>query len=1266
MLFMFCQHANAQSWKNESNLNHVRFESTAVQYKDDIYVFNGFGTGLKVQPTVEKYDAGTKKWSVVASSSVLYGNAVTHNGIVRNGNEVWIIGGRLGRHPGKVTSDVFIYNLETAKWRRGPSMPVPVAAGGAAVINNRIHWFGGLDKNANCDVANHYVYDLNMKSAGWQNITAVAAMPNPRNHFATVVHDGLIYAIGGQFGHDNCGGLRGKDTTLVHAFNPSTNKWVKKANLPAKQSHMEPSSFSYAGAIYIVGGEQQGNKVFRYDAKKNDWDTVLNLQQTLVAPVARVIDNRLYIASGGAPNAQSPTNKMVSTSMAPLLLPNATIPTTPSEPMPTETVPTIGNVSTVVLEAEYFDSRNRSTTHEWITNNLSGASNNASVITTPDYGSIKHSTADSPTLSYFAYFDQPGDWYVWIRGWGDTNSKGQGSSDSLHVGLNGAVSATADKMDDFPSGWNWSNSTRDPQRAKISIPAKGIHAVNLWMREDGLAVDKILLTNDPAYTPTGVGPVHFDGTSTNTEADPEDTAESEPSEPTEQADTEQADTEQADTEQADTESTENNNTDTAVSNEGLVAVEIEVYQSKTDGSRSWIKSNLAGASGEALVTSPNTGKINFKPDAVKLDYRMYFAQAGEYYVWLRGYGDTVGNEGKNDSIHVGLNNNAANAKVLENFPARWSWSNKQRGGGVVKMTIPSIGWHQINLWMREDGLALDKLLLVKDASFVPTGEGTAVANNPTTETDAPADNGGDEDTGNVDNDANELEVDQDTTPETGTNDDTEQTVNTSGTDITIEMENYSIKQDVGNIRWIATSKAGASGGSAMVTTPDAGKINFSANGAAMLAYAVNFSQPGNYLVSVRGFGDTVGKEGKSDSVYVGLNNQHTKAQALQNFPKAWTWSDEKRGGGVVTVSVPSAGTHTVNVWMREDGLILDQLRLTKATDSQAPTDNASEPNDVAANGNDAQSSGVILSQATWRMINTANGSKVHARHEAGGVEFQGKMYVLGGRGTRKVSVYDPQANTWTHKSASPIELNHFQPVVFGNKIWVIGAFTGKYPNETSVPHIYTYTPATDKWEKAGTIPQQRRRGSAGAVAHNGLIYIVAGNNNGHKLGSKKWFDSYNPATGEWKVLQDAPSARDHATVSVSNNKLVIAAGRESKFPNVFGNTLAKTDVYDFSKQSWSQGKNIPTQRAGTMTVTVGDEIIVIGGEALNSPANLAKKQVEAYNVKSNNWRSLQPLKIGRHGGGAAVIGDLLHVVSGSEKIGGAPESTAHEVIKITR
>jgi len=278
-----------------------RSEAAAVEYKGELYVFNGFSKGLSIGNSIEKYNPGTKQWKIIGSTSVAHGTAVSHTGTVLVGNEVWLIGGRIGSHPGKVTQNVWVFNLDKRTWRKGPKLPKPMAGGGAALVNNKIYLFGGMDANAKCDVNFHYVYNLAKPSSGWQNKTASAGMPSARNHFSTVVVNKIIYAIGGQHGHDGCPTKRGGNVALVHSYNPQTNKWKRLANLPAIESHNEPSTFVHNGFIYTVGGATAGNKVLRFDPAKNKWQHIVNLPEPLLAPVARIYKGKLIVGGGGAP-----------------------------------------------------------------------------------------------------------------------------------------------------------------------------------------------------------------------------------------------------------------------------------------------------------------------------------------------------------------------------------------------------------------------------------------------------------------------------------------------------------------------------------------------------------------------------------------------------------------------------------------------------------------------------------------------------------------------------------------------------------------------------------------------------------------------------------------------------------------------------------------------------------------------------------------------------------------------------------------------------
>ncbi len=299
---------------------------------------------------------------------------------------------------------------------------------------------------------------------------------------------------------------------------------------------------------------------------------------------------------------------------------------------------------------------------------------------------------------------------------------------------------------------------------------------------------------------------------------------------------------------------------------------------------------------------------------------------------------------------------------------------------------------------------------------------------------------------------------------------------------------------------------------------------------------------------------------------------------------------------------------------------------------------------------------IPLAHGEWETLKT-NGEPV-ARHEAGFTEVGDKAYLVGGRRINPVSIYDTATKTWTQGAASPIEIHHFQPLKYKGEIWVIGAMTGRYPNETPVEKILIYSPENDAWRWGPEIPEGRARGGAGVSMFEGKIYLSAGITRGHMGGFIPWHDSFDPESGEWTQLADAPHARDHFQSAVLDGKLYLAGGRQtSKETNeVFSRTVAPVDVYDFATQSWSTlEKDLPTPRAGNTTFSYGRKVIVIGGETGHNKT--AHADVEAYDVDAKDWATLPSLNRGRHGTGIAIIHCTMYTASGSGNRGGSPELT---------
>ncbi len=301
--------------------------------------------------------------------------------------------------------------------------------------------------------------------------------------------------------------------------------------------------------------------------------------------------------------------------------------------------------------------------------------------------------------------------------------------------------------------------------------------------------------------------------------------------------------------------------------------------------------------------------------------------------------------------------------------------------------------------------------------------------------------------------------------------------------------------------------------------------------------------------------------------------------------------------------------------------------------------------------------------AAWELLQTIG--EPEKRHEAAFVEHGGKFYLLGGRRMNPVSIYDPDTNTWKNGSVPPMEIHHFQPVSYKDRIIMVGVMTGPFPTETAVKQVLEYYPATDEWKWSHEIPENRRRGGSGAVFYNGKIYVVCGIIHGHMGGYVNWMDEYDPETGDWKVLANAPHARDHFQAVELDGKIYAGGGRRTsaETKQVFDLVEPEMDIYDIATDSWAVAKEpIPTPRAGCFAMANQKDVIIIGGESM---AHLkAHSEVEAYHTINEEWRALPPLLIGRHGTGVLIHQNYVYTCSGCGYRGGKPEMTYTERIKL--
>ncbi len=164
-----------------------------------------------------------------------------------------------------------------------------------------------------------------------------------------------------------------------------------------------------------------------------------------------------------------------------------------------------GSDGIVSMEAEHFDRNVKAADgDEWVLVGPTGGFTGTAGMQAPN-GNGGHDTGyvtGSERLDYEINFLKTGTHYVWILAFGAT-----GSDDSCHVGLDGQASPLSDRITGWSASYSWRRGRYErAEVAQFDVTTAGVHVLNLYVREDGLIVDKIVLTTNPNFTLSGSEP----------------------------------------------------------------------------------------------------------------------------------------------------------------------------------------------------------------------------------------------------------------------------------------------------------------------------------------------------------------------------------------------------------------------------------------------------------------------------------------------------------------------------------------------------------------------------------------------------------------------------------------------------------------------------------------------------------------------------------------------------------------------------------------
>lgn len=148
------------------------------------------------------------------------------------------------------------------------------------------------------------VYDPNTNA--WETKKKT---PFEMHHFQAVVHDSIIYIVGGMTGRYP----KEKPLTHIWCYYPENDLWKKGAEIPKERRRGSAGATVYNDKIFLVGGIKLGhtsgttNLFDCYDLKTKTWKTLTDAPHIRDHFSAVIAKNKLYCVGGRNTSVHNPT-----------------------------------------------------------------------------------------------------------------------------------------------------------------------------------------------------------------------------------------------------------------------------------------------------------------------------------------------------------------------------------------------------------------------------------------------------------------------------------------------------------------------------------------------------------------------------------------------------------------------------------------------------------------------------------------------------------------------------------------------------------------------------------------------------------------------------------------------------------------------------------------------------------------------------------------------------------------------------------------------
>jgi len=195
--------------------------------------------------------------------------------------------------------------FSTAQWTQKTDMPTARSDFSTCVVDGKIFVIGGslrlkIDEYGDQSLSTVEMY--NPETDTWEG---KANMPTVRSNVAVSVVDGKIYAIGGsklkKYQVPRGFGIESEELPTVEMYNPATDTWTQKADMPTPK---KTKTCVVDGKIYAIGGWSTANEqsqletVEVYDPATDTWAKAQSMNHARCSAAISVVNGEIYAMGG--------------------------------------------------------------------------------------------------------------------------------------------------------------------------------------------------------------------------------------------------------------------------------------------------------------------------------------------------------------------------------------------------------------------------------------------------------------------------------------------------------------------------------------------------------------------------------------------------------------------------------------------------------------------------------------------------------------------------------------------------------------------------------------------------------------------------------------------------------------------------------------------------------------------------------------------------------------------------------------------------------